>query len=172
MARDARLLARRLIQGWAAPLAGAVLVAGIASYALVRLGSGGGTLQTLPVHVKSKLAPVERRLALEFVHTAVARKNLARAWELAAPELKRGTTRKEWLAGTMRVVPYPVAQANVFVTVVSSYTDTARLDITFLPKPGTKAEPQTFALDLRKVDGRWLASAWTPSATVRPPKGK
>lgn len=148
-------------------LAGAVLVAGVASYATVRL-----TGAQAPPHVRSKLLPAERRVALEFVDTAVARKNLARAWELAAPELKRGTTRREWLAGTMRVVPYPVQQASVSLRVGSSFTDVAQLKVAFVPKPGAKADPQTFLLDLRNVGGSWLVSAWQPSEAVRPANGK
>jgi hypothetical protein len=159
---------RHAFDRWAPWIAGAVLVAGVASYAAVRLTGDNAA----PPHEKSTLLPVERQVALEFVHTAVARKNLARAWDLAAPELKRDTTREEWLAGTMRVVPYPVAQATVTLQVVSSFTDVAQFNVTFLPKPGTKADPQTFLLDLRKVDGRWLAGAWTPSDHVRPHKGK
>ena len=144
-----------------------MLVAGVASYATVRLTGG----DSAPPHEKSKLLPVERRVALEFVNTAVARKKLARAWEISAPELKQGTTREEWLAGTLRVVPYPVAKANVLLQTVSSFTDVARLNVTFVPKPGTDARSQTFLLDLRNLDGRWLVSAWQPTEAVRPHKG-
>jgi hypothetical protein len=160
---------RTVVDRWAPWIAGAVLVAGVASYAAVRFT---GDEATPPPHEKSKLLPVERQVALEFVNTAVARKNLARAWDLAAPELKHDTTRDEWLAGTLRVVPYPVAQATVMLHAVSSFTDTARFNVTFLPKPGTKVDPQTFLLDLRKVGDSWLVSAWTPSERVRPKKGK
>jgi hypothetical protein len=72
----------------------------------------------------------------------------------------------------MRVVPYPVAQATVMLHAANSFTDVARFDVTFLPKPGTKAKPQTFLLDLRNVDGHWLVSAWQPSEQIRPKKGK
>jgi hypothetical protein len=159
---------RPALEKWAPWAAGAVLVAGVASYAIVHFTGGKAAA---PPHVLSKLQPVERRVALEFIDTAVARRRLDRAWDLAAPELKRGTTRAEWLAGTMRVVPYPVAKAHVVLAVVSSYTDRARLNASFVPRPGTKAKPQTFTLDLRNVDGRWLVSAWQPSETIRPPKG-
>jgi hypothetical protein len=160
---------RRALEQWAPFVAGAVLVVGVASYALVHF-SGGSQPQV--VHRPSKLEPTERRIALEFVQTAVARKRLARAWDIAAPELKRGTTREEWLAGTLRVVPYPVAKADAIFTVVNSFTDRAQLNVAFLPKPGTRVDPQTFTLDLRKVDGRWLVSAWLPTEKVRPGKGK
>jgi hypothetical protein len=162
VARDTRLLAEK----WAPWVAGAVLVAGVASYAAVHF-----TGSDAPPHEKSKLLPVERRVALEFVHSAVARKNLARAWEISAPELREGTTREEWLSGTLRVVPYPVAKAHVVLHTVSSFTDVARLTVTFVPNAGTDAEQQTFLLDLRNVDGQWLVSAWQPSEAIRPHEG-
>jgi hypothetical protein len=143
-----------------------VLVAGVASYGAVRFTGGSA-----PKHEKSALLPVERLVALEFVHTAVARKNLARAWQLAAPELKENTTREEWLSGTMRVVPYPVGQANVLLQTVNSFTDTARFNVSFLARPGGDAKSQSFTLDLRNVDGRWLVSSWQPASTIRPHQG-
>lgn len=157
----------RAVERWAPWVAGVVLVAGVASYTAVRFTRDDAA----PQHRPSKLTLEERRIALEFVHTAVARRHLARAWDLAAPELKRGTTREEWLAGTMRVVPYPVHEAYVRLHVVRSFTDLARLTVAFLPKAGTKARPQTFVLDLRDVDGRWLVSAWMPMEAVRPHRG-
>ena len=50
--------------------------------------------------------------AANFVKTAVARRNVDRSWLLASPALKAGYTRKEWSAGEIPVVPYPVAQAK------------------------------------------------------------
>ena len=167
MARDARLLSRA--ERYAPWLAGLVLVAGVAAYTAVHFT--GGSTPKPPPHVRSTLLPVERRIALEFVHTAVARKNLARAWDIAAPELKGGTTREEWLAGTMPVVPYPVAKANVALRVVDSFEDVAHLNVVFTPKPGTDASQQTFELDLRNDGKRWLVSVWQPAATIRPRSG-
>jgi hypothetical protein len=162
-----RRLKRRL--PW---LGAAVLVAGVLSYGATRIFGNDGRVQTPPPHRVTKLEPVERRVALEFVQTAVARKHLDRAWELAAPELKRGTTRAEWLAGTLRVVPYPVQKAQVSLRLIQSFSDSATFDITFFPHLRTDATPQTFRLDLRKVGGRWLVSAWQPTANIRPRKGK
>jgi hypothetical protein len=158
----------RALDRWAPWVAGVVLVVGIGSYAAVRLGGGDGQ----PLHRKATFEAAERRVALEFVRTAVARKDLARAWDIAAPDLKASTTREEWLSGTMRVVPYPVAQAQTVLQVVSSFTDVARVDVSFVPKPGADAKAQTFTLDLRKIDGRWLVSAWQPAEHLRPRKGK
>lgn len=155
---------------WAPWLAAAVLVAGIAAFAATR--HSGSSSTPAPPHRASRLVAAERRVAYEFLGTAVARKHLDRAWASVAPELKQGMTLDEWRTGTIPVVPYPVGQAQAILRVVSSFTDVARIQVTFVPKSGTTAQAATFTLGLRKVGGRWLVSAWQPSATVVPHKGK
>ena len=169
MAIDARLLnARRLASRWAPWLAGAVLIAGVVAFAVTRLDGGAST----PVHRKAPLAAAARKVALEFVSTAVARRNLDRAWDLVAPELKQGMSRDEWLTGTIPVVPYPVSQAQIAIKPVNSFTDTAELDVSFLPRTGAAAKAATFALELVKQGDRWLVSSWLPASAVSPPSGK
>jgi len=121
---------------------------------------------------RNPLVAAERRVAYEFLDTAVARKQLERAWSIVTPELKQGMSLDEWKTGTIPVVPYPVAEAKVVLRVVDSFTDTARLRVTFLPRPGAKAQSASFSLDLRNVGGRWLVSSWQPSSVIGPPAGK
>jgi len=168
VARDARLLSVRTIERWAPWLAGAVLVAGVVAFTVTRLDRGAST----PPHVKAPLAAAERRVALEFVATAVARRDLARAWDIVAPELKQGMSRDEWNTGTIPIVPYPVAQARTLIRPVSSFSDTGELRVTFVPHPGASVRPASFTLGLRKEGGRWLVSVWVPSSTVAPRSGK
>jgi hypothetical protein len=160
---------RAVAERWAPWLAAAVLAAGIAAFAATR--DGGSSSAPAPAHRASQLVAAERRVAYEFLDTAVARKHLDRAWAIVAPELKQSMTLDEWKTGTIPVVPYPVAQARVILRVASSFTDVARLQVTFVPRSGTKAQAATFTLGLRNVDGRWLVSAWQPSAAVVPHKG-
>jgi hypothetical protein len=157
-------------QRWAPWIAVAVLVAGIVAYAVTKLSDS--TPAAAPPHRAAPLAAIERKTALEFIDTAVARKHLARAWTITAPELKQGMSLAEWKTGTIPVVPYPVDQAVARLKVVSSFTDTAHMSVSFLPRTGTKAQAASFRLDLRNVDGKWLVSSWLPSAAVVPPKGK
>jgi hypothetical protein len=102
----------------------------------------------------------------------VARKQLDRAWRIAAPELKQDMTHDEWMTGTIPVVPYPVGEAVARLKLVSSFTDTAQFTVSFLPRTGTKAQAASFRLDLRKVRGAWLVSSWLPKAAIVPPKGQ
>ncbi|HEV7133535.1 MAG TPA: hypothetical protein VGN27_07400 [Gaiellaceae bacterium] len=158
----------RAIEKWAPWVAGAVLVAGIVAFAVTRLDNGAST----PPHRKAPLSAAERRVALEFVTAAVGRSDLPRAWDLAAPELKQGMSRDEWNAGTIPVVPYPVAQARTLLRPISSFTDTGELRVTFVPRAGAATRPAAFTLDLRKLDGRWLVSAWVPASSIGPASGK
>jgi hypothetical protein len=159
---------RPFVERWGPWIAGAVLIAGVVSLAVTRLDRGTAT----PPHRKAQLEAAEQRVALEFVATAVARHDLVRAWDIVAPELKQGMTLDEWKTGTIPVIPYPVAQARPVIRAVNSFTDAAQLQITFVPRAGTKARPATFTLDLRKQGGSWLVSAWLPTSTVLPPTGK
>jgi hypothetical protein len=161
---------RAFAERWALWLAAAVLIAGIAAYAVTR-HDGSTATPALP-HRAAPLVAEERTIAREFIDTAVARKQLERAWTIVAPELKQGMSLDEWKTGTIPVVPYPADQAQASFHVVSSFTDTARLQMTFTPRAGTRAQPATFTLDLRKVGGHWLVSAWQPSATIGPHNGK
>ena len=160
----------RRVQRWAPWVAVAVLVAGIVTFGVTKLSDSSPA--AAPPHRVAQLAAGERKVALEFIDTAVARKHLARAWEIAAPELKQDLTFDEWKTGTIPVVPYPVDQAVARLKLVSSFTDTAEFQVRFLPRTGVKTKAASFQLDLRKVDGKWLASSWLPSAAIVPPKGK
>jgi hypothetical protein len=136
-----------------------VLVAGVVTFAVSRLDGGQSAARATP------LSPAARSVALEFVHTAVARRNLARAWRLAAPDLRGAMTLSEWKTGTIPVVPYPVAGARVLLRTVSSFTDRAELDIGLIG-PGSKTGE--FRLGLQRSDGRWLVSSWAPLGSVHP----
>jgi hypothetical protein len=160
----------KLAHRWMPWVAGAVLVAGIVAFAVTKLSDSSPAAS--PPHRAAPLASVERTVAVEFVDTAVARKHLDRAWAIAAPELKQDMTRDEWRTGTIPVVPYPVDEAIARLKVVSSFTDTAQIQVRFLPRTGTKTKAASFRLGLRKVDGAWLVSSWLPSAAIVPPKGK
>ena len=158
------------VERWAPWLAAAVLVAGIAAYAIAKLSDSQAA--PAPAHRAAPFTPGERSVAREFVFTAVARKQLERAWRIAAPELKQGMSLAEWETGTIPVVPYPVSQAVARLRVVDSFTDTAQVAVDFLPRSGAAAQAATFRLGLRRVGGAWLVSSWAPTSTVTPPTGK
>ena len=93
-----------------------VLAAGIAAVLVVFLRNTGTpspqVFSNKPVQKVAKPAknvPLERAqrdLAGKFILTAVQRKRLAEAWNLAGPGIRQGMTYKEWLTGTIPVVPF------------------------------------------------------------------
>lgn len=164
---------RATVVRWSPWLAIALLVAGIATFAAVRYDRSGSSASTTPPpHRVAPPSPAERRVTYEFLDTAVARKHLDRAWKIVAPELKQGVSLDQWKTGSIPVVPYPADKANVILRDVNSFTDTARVRVTFVPVSGAGIRPATFTLDLRNVNGHWLVSGWQPASTVIPPSGK
>jgi len=100
-----------------------VLAAGIVVFAAVRIGNRGdtkpvarqgvGVKDVSKVPSSKKLDPQAKRAAQEFILTAVARKNLRKAYGLAGPQIKQGQSLKEWMTGNIAVVPYPVNELKL-----------------------------------------------------------
>jgi hypothetical protein len=156
-----------LLEKWAPWVAGAVLVAGICAYAVTRAASGGSSAapasqKTVPLGAKA------RAVAREFVATAVARKDLARAWTLTAPQLKAGMTLAQWKTGQIPVQPYPVAKAAARYSVEESHPDAAVLRVSFVPPPASSTPAGDFLLTLQRVGNRWLVSGWAPESIIQP----
>jgi hypothetical protein len=167
---------RQFLDKWAPWIAVGVLIAGVAAYAATRISSGGGSsssnaaaeTQTGPT---VPLDPKARAVAQQFVATAVARKHLAEAWNIAGPELKSHLTLAKWLTGTIPVTPYPVGKALAKYTVESSYPGDAELRVTFVP-PLTSSTPSgDFLITLHKDGGSWLVTSWVPRQIVNAPGG-
>ena len=113
-----------------------------------------------------RLTPHDEALALrtasQFVSTAVARKNLDRSWELAAPELRAGLTRKRWDQGELPVAPYAVGKTRWNL----DYSDTEGVgySVTLLPAPGLHQPAQDFQIGLHLLGSgrarRWVVYYW------------
>ncbi|MHB1244625.1 MAG: hypothetical protein ACYC1P_14690, partial [Gaiellaceae bacterium] len=90
-----------------------------------------------------QMAAAERRdviaRAALFVQTAVRRDHTERAYELAGPGLRAGTTRAEWQGGDIPVVPYPVDDARWKFD--HSCEDEIGLRVAVFPEPGASVPP-------------------------------
>jgi hypothetical protein len=159
-------------------LSAAILVAGILAVLVAFTGSSGKTKQVFsnrPVVDVSKnpktvkLDPAARRVAGEFILTAVARKNLRKAYALAGPQIKQGQSLKEWLTGNIAVIPYPVSDIKFAPFKIDySFPRHALIEIALLPTAKAEArgiKPQLFYVDLKKLHGRWVVDGWTPRAS-------
>ena len=157
---------RRVVARYAPWLSGAVLVAGICAYVATRLVSGGAA--AAPSDAPAAFSPQERAVVREFVATAVARKDLARAWTLSAPALREGMTLVQWKTGAIPVTPYPVGKAAARYSIQSSRTDRAVLEVSFVTPPASGVQGGDFELTLSRIGGRWLVSSWAPHSPVSP----
>lgn len=115
------------------------------------------------------------RLEQQFVDRAVFRHDVAGAYDLVAPELRRGFTRARWATSDIPVEPYPAAAVKeVRGRLLYSYPERASLQITFVPKAGAAVGQQTFDLVLRRLGPatarRWVVGSWLPSSFGAAPR--
>lgn len=100
-------------------------------------------------------------ISMRFVRTAVARKHLDDAWELAAPELRQGESRREWDTGNIAVPPF-VARGIGTWDVLYSYSNDVAFDLDLIGAKHEQFLSKTFTIELKKRRGHWLVASWTP----------
>jgi hypothetical protein len=134
----------------------------------------GGTFYVEPKPAPFKAADKRavRPVLREFIRTAVGRHDVARSWDLSAPSLREGVSRKQWNRGDIPVVPYPAADKGLgtWSYVEYSYVDTVGLEVFLYPEPGSGYSALTADVELVKgKDGRWLVDYWLPKKFHGPP---
>lgn len=122
---------------------------------------------------RAALVSVARR----FVESAVTRDHPERAYDLAAPSLRGGLSRKQWAGGEIPVVPYPVARARWKVEYSNS--EAVGLLVAVYPSPTARLKPAVFAMSMVPAGSgpkaRWLVTSWVPKggspSAIAPPAG-
>ena len=178
------LLRKRRREHVAIAVAAFVLLAGVVAAAAVFLPNRNAapeTVSTLPAQVpKTEAAaplPSEaRKVAGRFVLTAVARKNLAEAYDLVGPNLRGGLTRKEWLTGNIPVIPYPIQSLRLAPFKIDySHKSDALIELALLPRQGAGVKSQIFYLTLKKIGPagkeHWVVDGWVPKGSTFVPQG-
>lgn len=142
-------------------------------------GNANGPLVNEPGNSVPKAVPFTkadqqavRKVLREFVLTAVDRQDVGRSWEISAPSLREGFTRKEWANGGLPVVPYPAANRGLgrWSYVEYSYKGTVGLEVFLFPKPGSGWSAMTADAELVKGhDGKWRVDYWMPKKFHGPP---
>ena len=103
-------------------------------------------------------------VAARFVDTAVKRDHSERAYDLAGPNMRNGTTRKNWVQGDIPVVPYPVDDARWKFDY--SYADEIGLQVLVFPTATSDLRPMVFNMSLRAIGSgeskQWLVDSWVP----------
>ena len=115
--------------------------------------------------VEVGVPPDALEAARAFVSTAVVRRDLGRAWKLAAPSLRAGLSRKQWLTGAIPVVPYPADLSATLYKVLDVHGRHVLLGVVMQPAGHPELAPVVFALGLeRYLAGDWRADYWAPYA--------
>jgi hypothetical protein len=128
----------------------------------------GYTAPTTVPFTRSKQRAANRVLAA-FARTAVARKDVYKSWDLAAPSLRSGISRKDWDSGQLPVPPYPAINGK-WTLLEYSYRKTLGLLVVLFPRPGSGYQRMTADTELvQDRQGRWLVDYWMPQQYQGPP---
>ncbi|MDQ3823370.1 MAG: hypothetical protein M3321_09040 [Actinomycetota bacterium] len=157
-------------------LSGFVLLAGVIAFGVAYLGDRpekvdvrASTVEPAAVKtpVSVPLDPQARKVAGEFVVTAVTRQDLKKAWALAHPDLRSAVTRQQWFNGEIPV-PFYAAKSiqGASFKLETSQPNEVILDLLILPKKGAVEPPQAFFVTLKAVgkgkSKRWLVASFLP----------
>jgi hypothetical protein len=142
-------------------------------------GAATGPVVNEPGYEQPKRAPFTKAKQREvskvlraFVLTAVDRQDVGRSWDISAPSLREGFTRRQWSRGELPVVPYPAANRGLgrWSFVQYSFEDTIGLEVFLFPKPGSGWSAMTADVELVKGhDGKWRVDYWMPKKFHGPP---
>jgi hypothetical protein len=105
-------------------------------------------------------------LLRRFVASAVARRDVAASYDLAAPELRQGMSRAQWAKGDIPVQPFPArASSQTWEQVDWSHPDDVGLDALYQPLPGAKVSGgMAFSIEVKRRGGRWRVASILPTA--------
>ena len=157
-----------------------ILVAGIVAFTIVHFGTNtakplapsGAPPRPVRVVKPDTSVPVPKAakvVAGEFILTAVQRKHLERAWPLVTNGIRQGVTRRQWLTGSIAVVPWLGRIGTTPLKVDYSYPREVEFTVAMLPAKGDKTKPDYFVMVLKKVGSgshaRWLVDQWVPRDT-------
>jgi hypothetical protein len=101
-----------------------------------------------------------------FVNHAVKRQNVSASYDVVAPELRGGMTRREWAKGSIPAYPYPARGASHGWTILYVTRDEVAVNLILRPRPGVKMRGILFNVYLRPVHGKWLIDSFMPAATI------
>jgi hypothetical protein len=113
-----------------------------------------------------KLDQAVMPVAIKFVNTAVARRNLAASYGLTSPTYKQGFSLKQWKTGNIPVIPFEDPIIAPKIQVDHSYKNDALIELALFSKTG-KERPQVFYIQLHKYPRgayghHWLVTYWAP----------
>jgi len=169
---------------WFPWISGAVAVAGLVVFMVVYFGNTANpepkAASGPPIKAQAppKNIPFPNaawRVATQFILTAVARKNLQKAYALTDPSLRSGVTTKEWRNGSLPVVASTVGQILKTNWKNTNYAHPrdAQINVIIIP---TNAKAWNAQVGLTKVghgaNAHWLVNYFQPLAGIPVPTPK
>jgi len=125
-----------------------------------------------PAAAAPNLTPAERaaitRSIDTFVNHAVKRANPSAAYDVVAPEMRPGMTRKSWAHGDLPVYPFPARGTTHPWNILYVTREEVGLELELIPHSGSAQGPIIFHIYLRPVGKRWLVDSFMPVATLAP----
>jgi hypothetical protein len=127
--------------------------------------NGGGVNENShPAVVKLDRAVMP--VAIKFVNTAVARRNVAASYRLTSPSYKEGLSLRQWRTGNIPVVPFNDPIIAPKIQIDHSYKNDALIELALFSRTG-KERPQVFYIQLHRypkggTGGHWLVTYWAP----------
>jgi hypothetical protein len=108
----------------------------------------------------------------QFIPAALSGASPTTAWRLSGPQLKGGTTLREWRNGTSPIPHYP-ARGTTFHnwTTVDSGKGFVDFNLLIHPKHGANGSSEVFSGQMIERNGRWLVNGlYTIAVFARPDK--
>jgi hypothetical protein len=113
---------------------------------------------------KRDRAATERTLG-SFVVSAVLRRHVEESYDLVAPSLRAGLTRRQWRTGDIPVPPFPIKAVAVAKSkLVYSRPNVARYEVLLFTKPNARLWPLLYSIELIRSGprGRWVVDYALP----------
>jgi hypothetical protein len=150
-----------------------VLAIGIAAFMFAFFRNTGDPTETFsdePANVFTgeetvKVDAAARKVAADFINSAVARRDLAASYGLAASELRQGFTLKQWKTGNIPVIYYPTDDVGLAgFKVDRSHENDVVLQVLLVPTEESGVDPAVFYIGLKRADESqpWRVYYWAP----------
>lgn len=126
------------------------------------------TASGAPIKTFEQLGPAVKTTIRTFLATAVRGDDLDRSWDVIAPSMKVGFTRKQWsTADALPIVPYPIADVDkVNYHLKYAYESEILVDVGVFAKPEADQRAMTFRVGVVPVGKgakkRWAVDYWLP----------
>ena len=105
-----------------------------------------------------------RTLLRTFIPAAIGRDHPGRAWALAAPKMRTGSTRADWRQGNLPVFPYPVSMSGFGMRPITVAPDDVTFDLMVHPKAGSNAGVEVFTTEVQRIGGKWKVASMAAEA--------